>query len=362
MKTIKKQNMKTLKITLFLLVGLLISITSCSSNDELNEELTAETISANSNVALLMSKTATNDGSGDNIIDSANCLSIQLPVTVTVNGTTIIVDDEDGYQDIEDIIDLFDDDVDSVVISYPIIVILADYSTTTVTSDSELAALAANCPDENDDDDDIECIDFQYPITASVFDTNNVLVNTVTINNDNEMYHFIEDLDETTSVTINFPISIILADGTTQTINNVQELENAIETAEDSCDEDDDYDYDDDDCDTCSTSDLDRVFAACLQFEVDDLKRNGTDLEDNYTGYLFTFNDDGTITVMANTTTWNGTWSASGTANDIDVIININGLPDFNNTWNLHEVEQEIGEAEVELRLGDDRLSFESDC
>lgn len=354
--------MKTLKITLFLLVGLLISITSCSTDDGLNDDRTAATITANSRVALLMSKTTTNDGSADNIIDSANCLSVELPVTVTVNGTTIIIDDEDGYQDIEDIIDLFDDDVDSVVISYPITVILADYSTITVNSDAELAVLTANCADENDIDDDIECIDFQYPITASVFDANNVLVNTVTINNDNDMYNFIDDLDETASVTINFPISVILADGTTQTINNVQELENAIEIAEDSCDEDDDYDYDDDDCDTCTTGDLDSIFATCLQFEVDDLKLNDTDFEDNYVGYIFTFNNDGTITVVENTNTWNGTWSASGTANDIDVIININGLPDFNNTWNLHEIEQELGETEVELRLGDDRLSFESDC
>jgi len=354
--------MKTLKITLFLLVGLLISITSCDTDDGLNNDRTDATITANSNVALLMSKTATNDGSADNIIDSANCLSVQLPVTVTVNGTTLIIDDEDGYEDIEDIIDLFDDDVDSVVISYPITVILADYSTVTVNSDTELATLTATCTDENDDDDDIECIDFQYPITASVFDANNVLVNTITINNDNDMYDFIDDLEEFASVTINFPITVILADGTTQTVTTIQELENAIETAEDSCDEDDDYDYDDDDCDTCTTADLDRIFAACLQFEVDDLTRNDTDLEDNYAGYVFTFNNDGTITVVENTTTWNGSWSASGTANDIDVIININGLPDFNASWNLHEIEQELGETEVELRLGDDRLSFESDC
>ena len=42
--------------------------------------------------------------------------------------------------------------------------------------------------------------------------------------------------------------------------------------------------------------------------------------------------------------------------------INVSGLNDFNNTWNLHEVEQEPGEVKVDLRLGDDRLRFEINC
>ena len=66
-----------------------------------------------------MSNVVINDGSSDNIIDNANCLSVQLPVTVTVNGIEITINDDDGYQDIEDIIDLFDDDIDSIIISYP---------------------------------------------------------------------------------------------------------------------------------------------------------------------------------------------------------------------------------------------------
>ncbi len=37
------------------------------------------------------------------------------------------------------------------------------------------------------------------------------------------------------------------------TINNIAELQLAIENAEDTCDEDDDNDYNDDDCDNCTT-------------------------------------------------------------------------------------------------------------
>ena len=104
------------------------------------------------------------------------------------------------------------------------------------------------------------------------------------------------------------------------------------------------------------------MFTDCDEWIVDDLEINDTDLEDNYDGYLFTFNSDGTITVVNNTSTFNGTWTATGTGNNIIFTINITGLPDFNNTWNLHEIERESGEAKIEFRLGDDELEFESDC
>ncbi|WP_370091281.1 hypothetical protein [Winogradskyella sp.] len=355
--------MKTLKPILLLVLGVLFTMTSCRTEDDLAiDPPTEETIKANSTIANLMANVAINDGSLDNIIDNASCLSVQLPVTVTVNNIEITINDEDGYQDIEDIIDLFDDDIDSVVISYPITVILTDYSTVVVNSDSELAALTANCVGENEDDDDIECIDFQYPITASVFDENNDLINTITINNDNDMYDFIDDLDEFAAVTINFPITVIFADGSTQTINFIQELEDAIEAADDTCDEDDDNDFDDDDCDNCTTNDLETVFADCSEWTVDKLERNDNDLEDNYVGYIFEFNSDGTILVTQGSNTFNGTWEASGSGNNISVVINITGLPDFNDTWNLHEIEQDDDEVDVDLRLGDDRLRFESDC
>ena len=355
--------MKTLKPILIVFLSILFTLASCRTEDDLAiDPPIEETIEANSIVANLMTNVATNDGSFDNIIDSASCVSVQLPVTVTVNGIEITINDDDGYEEIEDIIDLFDDDDDSVVIAYPITVILTDFSTVVVNSDSELAALTANCAGENEDDDDIECIDFQYPITASIYNENNDLINSITINNDNEMYDFIDDLDEFAAVTINFPITVIFADGTTQSINTVQQLANAIELADDTCDEDDDNDFDDDDCNNCTTNDLDTVFADCLEWTVDKLERNDNDLEAIYVGYVFEFNNDGTILVTQGANTFNGTWEASGSGNNISVVINIAGLSDFNDTWNLHELDQEPGEVKVDLRLGDDRLRFESDC
>ncbi|MGW9685954.1 hypothetical protein [Flagellimonas sp. 2504JD1-5] len=343
----------------FLLCLSLIGVLSCRTEDDLSIGTPVEeTIEANSNLADLISRTSQNDGSIDNIIDKANCLSVQLPVTVTVNGTQITVDDKDGYEEIEDVFDLFDDDIDIIEISYPITLILTDFTTLTINSDAELIAIADNCPGENEDDDDIECIDFQYPITTFILDENNELVNTIVIDNDEEMHRFIDDLDEYTAVTINFPLSVILADGSTQTIGSVQELENVIENADDTCDEDDDNDFNDDDCDSCTTNQLSDALTACSDWNVDKLERNDQDLEDQYTAYDFNFMADGTLNAVSNTDSFAGTWEASGSANNISVIINIPNLPDFNATWNLHEIQQ----GDVDFRLGDDRLRFKSDC
>ncbi len=360
---IKSRIMKTLKPIFLLVLGVLLITTSCRTEDDLSiDPPIEETLDPNSNVALLMSSVALNDGSPDNIIDGASCLSVELPVTVTVNGITLVINDDDGYEDIEDIIDLFDDDIDTIEIAYPITVILPDYSTVVVNSDTDLLALSANCVGENEDDDDIECIDFQYPITASIYNSNNDLIDAITLNNDNDLFDFIEDLDEFAAVTINFPITVIYPDGTTQDITSIQDLATVIEIADNSCDEDDDNDFDDDDCNNCTTGDLDTILTSCSEWTVDKLERNNNDLEDNYVGYTFEFNTNGSILVTQGMNTFNGTWSTSGTGNNIDVTINITDLSDFNDTWNLHEIDQDINEVDVDLKLGDDRLRFESDC
>jgi len=78
---------------------------------------------------------------------------------------------------------------------------------------------------------------------------------------------------------------------------------------------------------------------------------------------VFNFASDGTITVTENSNTITGTWSTSGTGNNIDFTIEIPSLTDFNGTWNLHEIEQESGETEIEFeKANDDELSFKSNC
>ncbi|MEZ4802035.1 MAG: hypothetical protein R2797_04625 [Gelidibacter sp.] len=357
--------MKTLRYLFLILLSLAFIVNSSCRKEEIEFEQAPpdETLTPNSQVANLMQRTAMNDGSIDNIIDYANCFTVQLPVTVVVNGMSLEVTSSLGYDTIEAIFDEYDDDADTIQIEFPITIILNDFSQVAINSMSELYNYSSNCNGENEIDDDIECLDFQYPITASIFNTNNEIISTVTITTDEQMYTFIDGIDDSDIVSIDFPISIVISDGTSLSISNLNDLQNAIENYSDDCDEDDDYDYNDDDCNGCSPVQLRDLLTNCSDWTVDKLERNDTDYDDVYDGYLFNFFTNGTVTVYWDSTTAYGTWSTSGSGNDIMVDINIPGLSYCNLNWNLHEIEDHPGEKKVDLRVGDDnRMRYESNC
>jgi hypothetical protein len=322
-----------------------------------------ETLAANSIVANLMQRTASNDGSNDNIIDNSNCFDVQLPVTVIANGIEITVDSESDFDIIEDIFDEYDEDDNTIEIIFPITIILVDFTEVVINSISELNSYSVTCNGENESDDDIECIDFQFPINFSIFNTVTEEINQVTINSNKELHDFIRDLDNDDVANIDFPINVILSDGTIFSTNSLEELEDAIENAIDDCDEDDDFDFNDDDCIDCTPDQLAVLLTGCSDWFVDKLEINDNKLEDNYVGFSFNFFSDGTITVVEGGTNHSGTWTSSGSGLSITVTIDIPTLPDFNADWNLHEIEDQPGEKKVDLRQNnDDRLRFESVC
>jgi hypothetical protein len=355
-----KNKMKHLSLILLVLV---LTLGSCREEESVFiEGPQEETLEANSNIASLLQNTATNDGSDDNIIDNASCISIELPVSVVVNDLEIIVDSPEDFETIEAIFDEFDDDDDVLEIIFPITIVLSDFTELAINNLDELEDLADDCEGENEFDDDIECADIKYPVTASVFNSNNEIIDTITFNDDRDLYEFIDDLDEDDVVRVNFPITVILFDGTEVQTSNLDELEDILDNAKDDCDEDDDNDFNDDDCDNCTTDQLSDVLVGCSDWRVDKLERSDQDLDDQYTGYRFNFANDGSLTADSSSDSFSGTWETNGSGNNISVVINIPNLNDFNATWNLHEIEQDASESDVDLRMGDDRLRFESNC
>jgi hypothetical protein len=118
-----------------------------------------------------------------------------------------------------------------------------------------------------------------------------------------------------------------------------------------------------DDCNNCTISQLTDVLTACTDWYIDKLELNDSDFEDNFNGFNFNFSSDGTISVSSNGSTYSGTWTASGSGNNIKVVLTITDLGDLEATWTLHEIELENGESKVDLRIaGDDRLRFKNNC
>jgi len=349
----------------FILVVLNIFLLFFSCREEETIRIQApenEVLVANSLIADLILKTTSNDGSKDNILDKSNCFNIKLPITVTANGKVVIVNSEDDYKIIEYIFDDSDDDIDTLVFTYPLTVTLNDFTEVAINNNSELVNYSNNCNGPNEADDDIECLDFTYPITASLYNSNNEITKVITMTNDDELYKFISNIESLGFVTISFPITVTLLDGMVITINNLTELESTIETHNNNCDEDDDYDYNDDDCNDCNIEQLASILTSCSDWVVDKLKRDGNNLDDFYDGYTFNFFSDGTVTSFWGNKSATGTWVASGEGNNLIVTINIPGLDNCNNNWTLQEI-SEYTETRINFNVGDnDRLRYTKGC
>ncbi|MGF1558551.1 MAG: hypothetical protein ACFCUL_05615, partial [Flavobacteriaceae bacterium] len=158
---------KLLKIPFTTLLAILALLGCRKEEFELIPDPAQQTL-AGSPVAGLLENTALNDGSIDNIIDRSNCTTVKLPYIVNANGTDILIDDQADYANVEAIFEASQTDVDLLVIAFPVMVILSDFTEVMVVDQTQLNAITANCAGENIADADIECIDIQYPITASI--------------------------------------------------------------------------------------------------------------------------------------------------------------------------------------------------
>ena len=352
-------------LSLYALLVITLLHTSCRKEEfEFQGTPPEQGLGPTSQVANLLARTTMNDGSGDNIIDNSSCFSLELPVTVLANGTEVTVSNSSGYDAIEAIFDESVTDTDTVVITFPVTLVFSDYSTVVANNQAEFDAHVNGCSGENEEDDDIECVDIDYPVHISLFNTNTETLETISFAEDKPLYLFIVSLTETEVANIQFPISLILTDGTEIPVSDLDELENQIETYMDACDEDDNNDFDDDDCTDCNPNQFEEVLTSCTEWNVDALLRNNQNLTNLYTDYSFNFQADGTISVsvMGVSDTFLGTWSISGTESNVQMDINVIGLDDFNGTWDLNEVAQSNSQGMVVLRMGINTLRLENGC
>lgn len=233
--------MKKLNLNLHLIAFLTLFVLFSCENEVVDSVLQQqETLEVNSTLVEVMQATSANDGSVDDILDNANCLSINLPVTIQIDGITLTIETLEGLSQIEEIYDEFDDDIDDLDFVFPITITLNDYTQIVIEDEDELENFVEACTDENPVN---ECIDFQYPISFSIYNTSFQIINTVTIESDFELYVFLDELENEPEgvvlASLNFPITMVYLNGDTVEVNSNGELQNILEEAEDFCDDDD---------------------------------------------------------------------------------------------------------------------------
>ena len=341
--------MKKFVLSVFLLTTVsMLLLTSCQSEETQISNENPQNLTSTTPLTGLLSRVSQDSTSQDNVIDSTSCFRVNLPVTVVVNNQQITIVDEVGYATVQNILNEFSDDDDEVSFIFPITITFNDYSTAVITNNDDLDDIIDDCGDDNDDDE-IECLTVNYPVTISYYNAGSQTPSTVTITSDSQLYNFFEDFDVDDYATINYPISVTDGNGQQIVINNNSELQIAIETADNSCD--DNNDVDDDDHDDSNNTDISSNFISLLEsgtwrvtYFFDDL-----DETSNFSGYNFTFNSNGNVSVITNSDTFSGLWDAYVDDNEDTLELSFSALQleELEDDWEIIEYTQ------TQIRLKD---------
>lgn len=307
------------------LIGLFLMSCQTEENEVIQDP--NQNLTNVSPLTTLMTRVTQNPTSGDNIMDNSSCFSVVLPATVIVNGQNIVVSTQADYQTVQDAIDAFSNDDDIVNFIYPITIQFQNFSTQVLQDSDDLDDVIDDCG-EDDGFDEIDCISFNFPIVINVYNANNQLANTITINNNTDLYNFLENLEDNEYVAIQYPISLIDSNGVNVTITSNDQLEDVIEDSIDDCDDSPSGGG----STTLSSIIVDGTWYVSYFFD-------DTDETSDYAGYNFTFNVSGTATAVKNTTTINGSWSNYIDSGDEKLEFSFDGsvLDELEDDWEVTE-------------------------
>jgi len=312
------------KIILLFLTMFSLTFFSCQEEEQTITQNPENSFVKTSPIASLIARVTQNETSEDNVLDDNSCFSIKLPVTVYINNQSVTVSNEDDYDEVQDIKDEYSNDNDIVYFNFPITIIYANFQQVFVSSQSQLNTIIAQCGDDSDFHE-IECIDFNYPITINNYDTNNQIGSTVSVNNDTQLYNFVQSLSSSAVVGIVYPISLTNSNNQVIPINNNTELEETIDNVVDDCENN------------------------TIQTELADVLTNGSwyvsycyydnDNTNYYTGYTFTFNNDGYVIAQKNATIIEGDWDLhdENTYQRLDLHFDDDVLDDLETDWKVIE-------------------------
>lgn len=304
-------------------------LASCQSEENEVIQDTAQNLAKSSPLTNLISRVSQNPTSTDNVLDNSSCFSVVLPVTVIVNNQQIVVNSQAEYQTVQDAINAFSNDDDIVNFVYPITIQYQNFSTFVVQNSNILEDIMDDCV-EDDGFNEIDCISFNFPIVINIYNANNQLADTVTLNNNTDLYNFLENLEDNEYVAIQYPISIVNSNGQAITITNNNQLEDIIEDSIDDCD--DSSSGGGGSGSNLSTIIVDGTWYVSYFFD-------DTDETSAYVGYNFTFNTNGTSLAVKNAISLNGTWSNYIDSGDEKLELNYDGsnLDELEDDWEVIE-------------------------
>ncbi len=203
----------------------------------------------------------------------------------------------------------------------------------------------ANMMEDISATDNFECVDFQYPISFTLYNANFQVVETVTIQSDGALFAFLQGLGENENgvvlASLDFPVTLVYENATTVEINNNQELETALMAAADNCGE----------VESCDFDTVRAFLVSCSQIPT----LNG--FTPSFTTFEF-YDSNELFTMYESDLPHSGTWDIAMIEGEVHVFINFNGLENFNGEYSI----MDCSEDTLVLKEGDNILVLNRDC
>ena len=98
-----------------------------------------------------------------------------------------------------------------------------------------LTYLRSSTNSETNNNIEDDCVDFEFPITFLVYDADWEIMQTIVAESDQDIWNVLDMTDESTYVSINYPVTLIYQNEVILTVNNNQELLEAFETYDGGC-------------------------------------------------------------------------------------------------------------------------------
>ena len=113
-------------------------------------------------------------------------------------------------------------------------------SEVTFTKFSEISTLLKMAVEPADDD---QCVKYQYPITFFAQLSSSEPIVSISINSDEELFDFFDQLSSSDEIRIDLPMTLIGEDDVETQVSTLDELEEILEVIVDACSGDQSYEY-----------------------------------------------------------------------------------------------------------------------
>lgn len=177
----------------------------------------------------LIQSVSSHDGSFDDLVDQSTCFSINFPYEVLLNGEIVVI------SSINDLLVI--KPFDEIVPVFPISITTANYIEIDLANQETFINYAFSCANGLMYDDRITCLDFNYPISLSIYNQEESTFETIIYNHDKETFEGMDLFEEGAKANITFPVSVKMFDGTTANIRSIQELKSRILQMQNICPE-----------------------------------------------------------------------------------------------------------------------------